>query len=194
MKTPLADHLLDYLDEDPAPVVAYNLTTLMRQGQVAQEWLLTEYLGTWLDLLGGLVTCGYPLAVKYAGALRAIGALKGQLDASKDVAEQVFFLKGCEDSIRGVARFCGVASERSMQFGVWARDIPIALAYGFSETDILSPLICEGIAPVCMYAAFLVSQVVTDEGVAEEVSDRMFETLPRELLTLLSSLPAAPEA
>ncbi len=26
MKTPLADHLLDYLGEDPAPVVAHNLS------------------------------------------------------------------------------------------------------------------------------------------------------------------------
>jgi hypothetical protein len=194
MRTPLADHLLDYLGEGPSSPVAHNLTTVMRQGQAAQEWLLVEYLGAWLDLISGLVTAEYPLAVKYAGAIRAIGRLKHQLSAELDVSEQVFFLKGLEDSIKGVARFTGVATERSMQWGIWGKDIPASIGYGFSETDVLSPLICEGIAPVCMYAAFLVSQVVTDEGVAEEVADKMFETMPRQLLELLRGIPSAPEA
>jgi len=194
MKTPLTDHLLEYLCEEYHLTVAYSLTTLMHEGQVAQEWLLTKYLAAWLNLIGGCVDAGYPLALRHGRALRAIQKLELQIDAARDVSDQVFFLRGVEDSIKGVARFCGVPDERSMQWGVWGRDVPIAMAYGFSETEVLSPLICEGIAPCCMYAAFLVSLVVTDEGTAEEIADRMFEVMPRELLDLLQRLPAAPEA
>lgn len=192
--SPLANHLLDYLGEGPIIGRYANCTTVLRQGQLAQDWLLTTYLGAWLELLRGLVECRYPLAEARPVAFLAVSRLQQQLDPGLSATDQIFFLENTQTHIKLLAKNTGVASERSMQWGVWGRDIPIAIATGFIESDILNPVICEGIAPCCMYAAFVASQVVTDDGVAEEIGAKMFEEMPRALLDIIQRTPAAPEA
>jgi len=192
---PLTYHLRDYLHEDlNIQSTPTSLTTLMHHGQAAQQWLLTEYLGQWLKLVEDLLACDYPLARKHARLILGLGALGRQLPDPRDEALQVFFLEGIQGRLKDLGRGTNVASARSMQWGVWARDVPTAIADAFGETDVLDPLVCRGVAPCCMYAAFVVSQIVTDEGVAEEIAQKMFEDLPRELLRYLDRLPAAPEA
>jgi hypothetical protein len=193
--SPLINNLLDYLGEEPIVGSDPNMTTLLRHGQAAQEWLLTQYLGSWLELVGGLVGCGYPLALAHRPMMHALSRLGEKLNPALSVTDQVFFLGSVHDHLQSILRrMNGFPDERSMQWGIWARDVPMAIVYGFSETSFLNPLICEGIVPCCMYAALLVSQVVTDDGVAEEIEDKMFEAKPRALAELLRELPAAPEA
>ncbi len=194
--SPLEYHLLDYLGEDPfAPTKDKNFTTLLRHGQVAQEWLIKAYLGAWLELVGGLVDCEYPLAMRHRVQLRAISRLAEQLDPGLTPAEQVSFLVSVQTYLQSVLRRMAVCpSDRDMQWGIWGKDVPTAIAYGFGDTGILSPLVCESIAQCTMYAALCVSQCVTDDGVAEEIITQMFEAKPRALLELLRAVPDAPEA
>lgn len=174
---------------------AINPATLMCQAQVAQDWLFQVYLGAWLDLIGGLVDAGYPLAGAFRPSLRAIGRLTEQLTPDLPVAEQVMLLASVQHHLRSTLRLMGLyPEERGLQWGIWARDVPMAIAYGFDETDFLDALICKDVAPCVMYAALLVSEVVTDTGVAEEIEATMFGELPRSLIELLRSVPAAPEA
>lgn len=195
-QSPLEYHLLEYLGEDPFTAQdPKNLTTLLRHGQIAQEWLIREYLGAWLELIGGLVDASYPLALRNRVRFRALARLAEQLDPALPPAEQVSFLHSTQTHLQSTLRSMSICpSERDMQWGLWSRDIPVAIAFGFTETEILSPLVCEGVGQVCMYAALLVSQVVTDDGVAEEIVGRMFESKPRALLELLRGVPDAPEA
>lgn len=189
------NHLLDYLDEPLTTGSDPNPTTLLRQGQVAQEWLLQTYLDTWLVLIGGLVECGYPLAQGFRPALRAIARMTEQLDCDLPAAQQLFRLHNIETHLRStIKRMCADVAHRDLQWGIWSRDVPSAIAYGFDEVDFLDPLVCRAIAQCTMYAAFLVSQVVTDEGVAEEIEAEMFGVMPRRLIELLSATPSAPEA
>ena len=190
----LSNHLLEYLGEEPVVPQNSNPTTLLRHGQIAQEWLLKSYLGAWIELIGGLVDCDYQVARANARVFKAVALQAKRIDPGLTNTEQIFFLGGLQAALQHAARSCGVATERSMQWGVWARDVPMAIAHGFSDTDFLNPVICEGIAPCSMYAAFLVSQTVTDTGVSEEIASKMFEELPRVLLDVLQRVPAAPEA
>lgn len=194
--SPLEYHLLEYLGEDPFAVQnPKNPTTLLRHGQIAQEWLIKAYLGAWLELIGGLVDASYPLALRYRAQFRALARLGERLDPSLPPAEQVSFLMGAQHHLQSTLRsMAECPSERDMQWGLWGRDIPVAIAFGFTDTEILSPLVCESIGQCCMYAALLVSQVVTDDGVAEEIVGQMFEAKPRALLELLKTIPDAPEA
>lgn len=192
--SPIENNLLDYLGEEPVMGREPNLTTVLRQGQIAQEWLLTAYLGAWLQLIGGLVKCDYPLAMGRAEAFLAVARLEQQIDPGLSAIDQVFFLENTQTYIKLLAKNTGVPSTRSMQWGIWARDVAVAITAGFVESDILNPVICEALTPCCQYAAFVVSQVVTDDGVAEEISAKMFEALPRVLLNIIQRTPAAPEA
>lgn len=194
-QSPLINSLLDYLDEPPVLGSEPNMTTLLRQGQAAQEWLLTHYLPAWLEIIGGLVDCDYPLGRAHRVQLRALARLAERLDANSLDSEQIMMLNSVESLIKGTLRIMNkTPSERDMQWGLWARDVPMSIAYAFSETTFLNPLICEGIAPCCMFAAFLVSMVVTDSGVAEEIEERMFGEKPRVLVELMRTIPDSPEA
>ncbi len=193
--SPIINGLLDYLGEEPMRDSDPNRTTLLRQAQVAEAWLLSNYLAAWLELIGGLVDCDYPLARAYRVQLRALSRLAGHIDINGPTSSQIVALNSVESMLQSTLRSMGVCpSERDMQWGIWARDVPMSIAYGFSETTFLNSFICEGIAPCCMYAAFLVSQIVTDDGVAEEISGKMFEAKPRALIEIMRSIPDAPEA
>lgn len=196
MRTLLTNHLLDYLHEDDEQrrLSPCSQATLLQHGMVAQEWLLKSYLDGWLKLLGGTVFCEYPLARRHAASIRGIERMRDALDPTLSTADQVFLLRGLEDALKGVAAFTGAPSQRSLQWGVWGREVPAALALAFEQSDDLSPVVCEAIAACCMYAAFLMSQIVTDSGTADEVGDSMFEQEPRVLLKLLDGLPEAPAA
>jgi hypothetical protein len=191
--SPLTNHLLEFLGEPPMPGSVANPTTLLRQGQAAQEWLLSHYLTSWLELIGGLVEAGYPKATAFRSQLRANARLAEYIDA--DNSNQVFCLESIRASLQSTLRMMGgYPSERDMQWGVWARDVPMSIAYAFDESEFMDAVVCESIAPCCMYAAFLVSHVVEDAGVAEEIASAMFEQKPRALVEILRSLPTAPEA
>ena len=175
--------------------LAPNPTTLIRQAEVAQDWLFQVYLGSWLQLVGGLVEAGYPLAKSFRGPLRAIGRLTDRLVPDLDLAEQVVLLQSVQHHLRSTLRLMGLyPEERGLQWGIWARDVPMAIAYGFDETEFLDALICKDVAPCVMYAALLVSEVVTDDGVAEEIVESMFGEMPRSLVELIRGVRAAPEA
>jgi len=195
-QSPLEYHLLDYLGEDAFVVKdPKNLTTLLRHGQIAQEWLLKAYLGAWLELVGGLVDCEYPRALRNRVQLRALSRLGEQLDPSLSPTEQLSFLQSVLTHLQSTLRHMSVCpSSRDMQWGIWGKDVPMAIAYGCVDAQVVSPLISESIADCCMYAALLVSHCVTDYGVAEEIVTRMFEAKPRALLELLQAVPDAPEA
>lgn len=193
--SPIIDNILDYLGEPPAGGSGANMTTLLRQGQAAQEWLLTHYLPSWLELIGGLVDCDYPLARAHRVQLRALGNQADCIAACASEAEQVVLLYGVESLLRSNLRHMHVSPrERDLQWGLWARDVPMSIAHAFTESEFMNPLICEGIAPVCMLSAFLVSQVVTDDGVAETISHKMFEEKPRALIDIVRGIPSSPEA
>ncbi len=193
--SPIIDHLLDYLEEPLVVGSGANMTTVLRQALAAQEWLLTQYLGSWLELVGGVVDCEYPHAMRFRAQLRAIGRLAERVSAATPNQEQVVLLESIQSCLKTTLRSMNIVPrDRDLQWGIWARDIPMAIATAFGETGFLDPLICEGIAPCCMYAALLVSQVVTDDGVAEEIADKMFEEKPRALVELMRGLPVAPEA
>lgn len=193
--SPIINGLLDYLGEEPALGSDPNMTTLLRQGQAAQEWLLSNYLAAWLELIGGIVDCDYPLAKARRVQLRALSRLSEYLDANQPESQLIVELHNTEAMLQSTLRnMGGFPAERDMQWGIWARDVPMSIAYAFNDTTFLNPVICEGIAPCCMYAAFLVSQVVTDDGVAEEIADKMFEEKPRALIEIMRSIPDSPEA
>src|SRR5882672_6165728 len=187
--SPLTNNLLELLGEPPHPGSPVNPTTLLAQARAAEQWLLTSYLGPWLTLIGGLVDCEYPLGGAFRVPLRAIGRLQEQLDPLSPVDEQVLLLVSIQSYLKSTLKMMGGSIEhRDMQWGLWARDVPMAIAYGFDETEFLDTLICCDIAQCCMYAAFLVSQVVTDDGVAEEIEGEMFGEKPRRLIELLTGL------
>jgi len=193
--SPLTSGLLEILGEPPMAGLAPNPTTLIRQAEVAQDWLFQVYLGSWLQLVGGLVEAGYPLAKSFRGPLRAIGRLTDRLVPDLDLAEQVVLLQSVQHHLRSTLRLMGLyPEERGLQWGIWARDVPMAIAYGFDETEFLDALICKDVAPCVMYAALLVSEVVTDDGVAEEIVESMFGEMPRSLVELIRGVRAAPEA
>jgi len=193
--SPVINHLLDFLGESPLQAPDPNPTTLLRHGQVAQEWMLKCYLHSWLELIESLVQCDYPEARAHRLMFRAVAGLREDIDPAFDPQRQSVFLHSVTTHLQSTARAVGgYPDERSLQWGIWARDIPLSVVYGFEETSFMDSSTCQDIAPPCMYAAFLVSQVVTDEGAAEEIEETMFEVLPRALVTLLRSLPDAPEA
>lgn len=194
--SPLTEHLHEYLHEEPSAAPAANLATVLKQGERAQDFLWEKYLGAWLDVIGGLPQAGYSRANRkgFAQRLERLGKTAAELREERTKTEAVFFLESLRFLLSGACAEVNRADERSMQWGLWARDVPMSIAYGFSESAVLDPLICEGIAPCCMYAAYLTSMIVEDEGVAEEIEYRFFEQLPRELLTLVRETPAAPEA
>jgi len=193
--SPLTNNLLDFLGEEPVFGTDPNPAKLLQQGQVAQAWLLETYLAAWLELIGGLVDCEYPIALAFRPSLRAIARLAELIDPGLSLPEQIEQLTSMQTYLKSTLKMMNtVPREREFQWGIWARDVPMSIAYGFEEVEFLDPLVCRDIAPVCMYAAFLVSLVVTDSGVAEEISSKMFGELPRQLVELLRSLPAVPEA
>lgn len=172
-----------------------NMTTLLRQAQVAQEWLIKNYLGCWLELIGGTIECDYPLARAHRVQLRSLANLVDHVDPLSPQTDQFMRLHSVSTMLQSTLRSMGGAPrERDLQWGIWARDVPTAIAYALEESEFMDPLICEHIAPCCMFAAFLVSRVVTDDGVADEISGKMFEEKPRLLMQLLRELPTAPEA
>lgn len=193
MNTAITYHLHDYFGVD-ATIDHVNPTTLLRQATVAQEWLLTKYLSTWLEVVGSLVECDYPLAKSNAINLRAVAGLREHLDPAADHATLSFLLASVDRNLRHLALYTKLPQDRAMQWGIWARDVPMSIAHALTEQPFLDGAICKEIASCCMYAAFVVSQIVTDSGVADELEMRLFEEMPMELLGLLSAVPAAPEA
>ncbi len=190
----LVNGLLDYLGEEPSLAPDRNMATLHHQGQRAQWWLVSNYLASWLALIGDLTDREYPVAKRFRVQLRALARLSTYLDPSDPESNQITELRSIEANLQSTLRvMAGYPSERDMQWGIWARDVPMSIAHALAETEFLDPLICEGIAPCCMYAAFLVSRVV-DDGAAKEISSRMFEEKPRELIELMDSVPVSPEA
>lgn len=193
--SPLINELLEFLGESPTKGSDPNMTTLLRQGQAAQQWLLTHYLPSWLELIGSLVDCEYPQARAHRVQLRALSRMSEHLDAKNADANQIMMLHSIETLLQSTLRTMNRApAERDLQWGLWGRDVPLSIVHGFRETDFMNPMLCEGIAPCCMYAAFLVSQVVTDHGVADEIASKMFEQKPRQLIEIMREIPAAPEA
>jgi hypothetical protein len=192
--SPVTNHLLEYLHEDPVPGPLANPATMLQQGERAQAWLLGSYLPAWLEIIGGLPDAGYPRAFVRGRRLQRIAREAEAFRDERTKTELVFFLESLQHLLRGACADVNKPDERSMQWGVWAREVPMAIVYGFAETGILDPVVCEALAPCSSYAAFLVSMIVEDEGVAEEIEERMFEVLPRELLDLVAQTPAAPEA
>lgn len=193
MNTALTYHLNDYLGIDVS-IDPASATTLMQQAMQAQEWLRATYLPEWLELLGGLVVCDYPLARSNAAALRGVCDMRSTIEQATDIAQLEFALANIERNVRTIATSTKLPRDRAMQWGIWARDVPMAIAHGLAEQPFLDAGVCKAIAGCCMYCAYVTSQIVTDDGVAEEIAMRMFEVMPRELLALLSSAPPAPEA
>lgn len=192
---PVTTHLLDYLQEEPpsgAPAV--NHTTMLQQGERAQSWLIETYLKAWLEIIGGLRDAGYPKAFVRGNRLKRLANEVTGLGVERSKTDLVFFLEGLQFLLRSVCAEINAPAERSMQWGIWARDVAMAVALGFEESEILDPVVCEAIAPCVMYAAFLVGMVVEDDGTCDEIEVRMFEQLPRELLALIRETPNAPEA
>lgn len=194
MTTALTEHLLEYLSIDEPPHAVNNDTTLLHQAAASQEWLLTKYLATWLELLGELVQCDYPLARSNAINLRAVSRLREYLEPTAGAERLSFILETIDRNLRQLALYTKVPQDRAMQWGIWARDVPMSIAYAFAERPFLDSSLCKEIASCCMYGAFVVSQIVTDSGAADEIEDRMFEEMPRDLLGLMQSTPPAPEA
>lgn len=193
MNTALTSHLHDYFGVD-VNIDPANHTTLLRQATLAQEWLIKSYLTSWLELLGGTLGCDYPLASKNAINLRAVSNLREMLDPAAGAGQLGFVLNSIERNLRHLATLVQVPEDRGLQWGVWARDVPMSIAYACAEQKFLDGSVCRDVASCCMYAALVVSQIVTDAGVAEEIAARMFEEMPRELLAILSATPVAPEA
>ena len=193
--SPLTNNLLEFLGEPPVTGSAPNATTLMRQAEAAEKWLYKIYLGSWLTLIGSLVDAEYPLALSFRVQLRALSRLEEQLDPLSPPVNQVVLLQSVQTHLRSTLKRMNLyPEERGLQWGIWARDVPMAVASGFDETEFLDAHICKDIAPCVMYAALLVSEVVTDDGVAEEIEATMFGELPRSLIELLRGVPSAPEA
>ena len=196
--SPIINNLLDSLGEEPLAGEEVNATTLLKQAEVAVSWLLQDYLFSWLEIAGGTIGCSYPQALAYRVRLRVISDMRLDLERltkSGSVSEKVFFLGGVETHLRSLAGNMNLApSSRSLQWGVDARDIAAAVGYGFREAAFLDDGIPGQVASCAMLTAFLVSQIVTDDGVAEEIAGRMFTVKPYELVDLLQGLPVAPEA
>lgn len=195
--SPIINNLLDSLGEEPLAGEEANATTLLKQAEVAVDWLLRDYLYSWLELARGLVGCSYPQALAYRVRLNVIADMRLDLDtvAKGSSTEKVFFLAGLETHLRSLlSGMPGSPSSRSLQWGVDARDIGAAIGYGFREAAFLDDGIPGQVSACAMLTAFLVSQIVTDDGVAEEIAERMFVTKPMLLIEKLQELPAAPEA
>ncbi len=192
--SPLTEHLLEYLNEGPSGAPAANLATVLHQGERAQQWLLSSYLAAWLEVIGDLPKAGYPRAFSRGRRLQRIAQEAAELAGERTNTEWIFFLESLTFLLRGACADVNKPDERAMQWGLWARDVPMAVVCGFGDTKILDATICDAVAPAAMYAAFLVGMIVEDQGVSEEIEQRMFEDLPRELLTLLRDTPVAPEA
>lgn len=190
----LSSHLAEYLHDDTSAAAA-NPATLLMQAERAQQWLIDVYLTEWLQLVGELpASRAKSSSVAMRLRLRILGREAAQLAKPRDKAELVFYLESLHTILRSAAREIGAPDSRAMQWGVWGRDIPMAMAYAFGDSSVLDPVICEGIAPCCMYAAFVVSVGLEDPAAADEIEERMFERRPRELLALIQQTPAAPEA
>lgn len=194
--SPITAQLSEYLNEQPMAEGPINPATLLVQGQRAETWLVERYLCKWLEILGGLPDCDYPRArpVTTAVRLRQLGREGEYLKRERTRAELLFYLESLQHILRSTCSDINRPDERAMQWGLWARDVAISVACGFTETELLDTVICESVGPCCMYAAFLASMVVEDSGTVEEIEELMFEGLPRELLAALTGIPAAPEA
>lgn len=191
--SPITESLADYFNEHPASYSA-NPATMLRQAEAAQAWLLCTYLGSWLKLLASMPAAGYPIAKEHVLRLERLGGELPELDKPRNVPDMLFYLAALEGVLRGLCASVNEPEEIPMQWAIWARDVPMAIAHGFSESELLDPVIVEGIAPCCMYAALLTGMIVTDDGVFEEIEQRMFEELPRELIELVRNIPDAAEA
>lgn len=190
----LIAHLLDSLEEDPSDVAPVNNTTLHRQATVATRWLMEQYLFSWLELLEGAIKCEYPHALANRVRLQVLANLRRDLQP-EDTGKCVFVLAGIETHLRAMLRDLHVApDERSMQWGIWARDVPVSIAYGFQDSGFLDDTVPKQIAVCSMLCAFLMSLLVEDDGVEQEIASRMFDEKPRVLLDLLRAIPDAPEA
>ena len=194
--SPIVNNLLDSLGEEPLAGEEVNVTTLLKQAEVSVDWLLRDYLYSWLELARWLVGCSYPQALAYRVRLNVIADMRLDLDtvAKGSVSEKVFFLGGIETHLRSLLSSMPAApSSRSLQWGVDARDVAAAIGYGFKESAFLDDGIPGQVASCSMLCAFLVSQIVTDDA-AEEIAGRMFLAKPMALIEKLQALPPAPEA
>jgi len=192
MESPILANLTEYLHDPDSSARPSNPATVVAQGERAQRWLLDVYLFSWLELLAQLPAAGYRRArprLRFERLRNEAATLKDARDAD----EWIFYLTSLQSLLRRLASEVNVPDERSMQWGIWARDIPMAVADGFEEIT-LDGSISDGIAAACMYAAFLAGMVIEDSGTAEEVSFAMFEQLPRQLLQIVKEVPLAPEA
>ena len=189
----ISRHLADYLSDEQHSA-APNPATVLEQGERAQAWLLEQYLGGWLQLIGALPDAGYPRARRSQVILRQLGREAERISPGRPTSEQIFYLEALCRLLRGACQSINRVDDRGMQWGIWARDVVLSIAEGFADSQLLDGVVCESIAPCCMYAALLTSMVVEDSGTADEINGRMFETLPRELLGIIRATPAAPEA
>lgn len=189
----LLTHLLDSLDEDTTtPTV--NDTTLHHQATAATRWLVQDYLFSWLELAEGAIKAEYPRALTHRIRLQVLSNLRHDFEG-KGIGECIFLLASIETHLRSILADLRLApDDRALQWGIWGRDIPISVAFGFQDAGFLDDTLPKQIATCTMQLAFLMSQLVEDDGVAEEISARMFDKKPRELVKLLQRIPQAPEA
>jgi len=196
--SPIINNLLDSLDEAPLSGPDANPTALLWQSGVAVQWLLQDYLFSWLELCQGAIKCEYPQAVAYRIRLQAIANMRldiGEIANNGSAWDKVRFLGSLETFLRSLAKGMATSpTSLALQWGINARDIPMAVSHAFKETDFLDDGLPKMIGDCSMLLAFLLAQIVEDEGVLEEIDERMFSSKPRALIELLQSIPAPPEA
>lgn len=195
--SPIINNLLDSLDEAPLSGPDASPTALLWQSGVAVQWLLQDYLFSWLELCQGAIKCEYPQAQAYRVRLQAIANMRLDLDdVSRDsVWRKTMFLASLETFLRSLAKSMPTSpTSLAMQWGINARDVPMAVSHAFKETDFLDDGLPKMIGDCCMLLAFLLAQIVEDEGALEEIDERMFSAKPRALIELLQSIPVTPEA
>lgn len=188
----LTNHIRYVLGEEPLPVTANPATTL-RQAERAQRWLLEVYLVEWLKVVAALKLPDSDWIERIAS--NALTRLGGGIATDGTKTELVFFLGGLQSHLRlFLSHLNGAPRGRSLDWGIMGRDVPMAIVDGYREAGGLDPVVCEGVSQCTMLCAFLVSQVLDEGALAEQISETMFEAKTLELLRVLDEVTPSPEA
>lgn len=194
---PLVTAAMELVELDPVPGSRVNETATLLRAARAERWLLETYLQAWLDGCAELPKAGYPLAQKIVHRLQALPALlTPALDTHCDAAGRSFALNNVTDCLQRlcVETFNDTNECRSLQWGIWARDPAADMAAAFKKVPFLDPAPCKELTKPTMYAAYLMSQIITDDGVAEEIEAALFDGLHGALGGILLEIRDAVEA
>lgn len=197
----ITNHLRYLLEEEaPLPVTA-NQTTILRQAEHAQHWLMHCYLRDWIGVAQDWVHKRSGSQLQRFQQLQAIVRLACYLGPSGSLlhatkTEKVFFLGSLQGYLRSYLTSTGhYPHDRSLDWGIRAKGVAASVVDAFKESGFLDPVVCDGVAQCVMLLAFLMSQELPEQSAqAEEICGRMFEKKAQELLDDLLELPTSPEA